>query len=309
MEPPLQEKIWLIRLINERLARVSTLRVGENLSLIRWVVSRLHFVTHFAFKLSPLLTRYFRLQQLSLLDAAEIIAAIAETALRANELLPYAAVSHYNETLRSRYADMLSASQSLTKVISYNGSRRETTVAMIQILGEIVTTPREAWTYRDMQTIVNACAGVAEVARVDGEHRANQAWKTFGNECMAQSLENEYFFAALDPVMVIVDLSAGNTRGSDPPLGYHSFIASILSTDDTTSAIGNHLAIEPRPSSTVAWPSGTPPANFANSFTMFVCNTGTFDDMLLDAETLAKEIKGKFPCLTTHQVCTAGVPI
>lgn len=143
-------------------------------------------------------------------------------------------------------------------------------------------------------------------------------------------------------VMVLVDLSAGNTRSIVAPEGYRAFIASILAQapvaapvaainmDDssTRASVAAEVQVPAVPAQNVRrdpyggqpaaginyahgltmWPSGVPPFNVADSFTIFVCSQGDMGQMRLDAQTLATAIITRFPSLSVYGFTYAGLP-
>lgn len=136
-------------------------------------------------------------------------------------------------------------------------------------------------------------------------------------------------------IVVVVDLSGGNTRGISLPVGYRAFVASIFASapladppvDDsvTVCTLAAHeadhqevnLPLDPfggQPTASVdlpaaiQWPSGTAPTNFNDCFTMFVCNSGDLETMFFDAHYLAASIKTRFPSLRLHRLVCNGQP-
>lgn len=226
----------------------------------------------------------------------------------------------------------------LHKVIAANGSRRATTVEMGEILGNLLEMPHHHWSAEQLQAIVNAVSGVAEVANVADNPIANARWTIFGSQFRERIHEDAAFMQALDPILVLVDLSAGNTRSICAPEGYRAFITSILQRaavvnpamdDSVTVAAAAAEAQVPQPPAQnlqrdpyagqpahgreyvpglALWPSGIPPHNMVNSFTMFVCSNGTYAHMRLDAQTLATAIVVRFPTLRVYGVDFIGIP-
>jgi len=136
-------------------------------------------------------------------------------------------------------------------------------------------------------------------------------------------------------IIVVVDLSGGNTRSVALPVGFRAFVAAALASaplsdppvDDsaTVAILAAHEAgnLEPniprdpfggQPAASVdlpavvEWPSGTAPTNMGDCFTMFVCKTGNSETMLFDAHCLAELIKTRFPSLHLYRLVSAGLP-
>lgn len=146
-------------------------------------------------------------------------------------------------------------------------------------------------------------AGVAEVNLVPGQDEINRNWQQFSHQFRSLAHEDPEFFHALDPVVVLVDLSGGGLNTISPQEKYVEFTRQLLAP---VNSAPTH--VEEAPRKAIEWPSGTAPANFADSSSIFVCNTGNFENMVADARLLAKTIKEEFPDVSVYRVDTAGVP-